>query len=390
MRGGRVKDAKRFWVEAISQLGVKTPTIVWATVIEGFTALKMFTRVRTAWNAFSSTKAALGPAAAVYRAYVSALFDEDRGKDALTVFESFHKQLHKESGSIEGLAVVSVYNVALEWLVRQSCVSEARKILDRMKTSGPKPDTGSFNVFIQHASCAKDLKMIADILREIRSIDLTGDLYTASVPLIALYPVRTDSTELIIALLRDSGTVLDIQAYNTLLDRLARSASDDAIATAVQLLDYMEAQTSRTSRPNELSYIGVLCGIERHMWNDPSLTARFRGVVIGKMKDHSRKLTRSITTLNVIQAYLQHPGSEGVQKAMAYYDRYKQVRTGKKIYVNVWCTLLCHRSRRQEWENADALASEILVRERHISNGLAASLDRVRQRISELDFNETF
>lgn len=393
MRVGKVKSAEHFWV-GTGQLGVRTPTLVWAAVIEGFAALKMFGRVRTAWNAFSSTSAApVGLAAPIYRAYVSALFDEGREEGALAIFESFHKQLHKESesGLIEGVAVVSVYNAVLEWLVRQSRVPEAREILDRMKTSGPKPDTGSFNVFIQHASRAKDLKTIADIIREMKSMNMTGDLYTASILLTVLYPVRADSTELIITLLRDSGTVLDIAAYNTLLNHLVRLPSDDAIAAAVRLLDYMEAQPSPTTRPDGLSYTGVLCGIERRVWKDPSLAARFRWVVIGTMKDQGRKLTRSAATRNVIEACFEHPGPEGVRQAMIYYDRYRKIRLqlGWQFEIGIWCALLDHLARRKEWKLADSVANEILVSQQQIPKALETFLHRVQHRISEPDFYDT-
>ena len=383
IRARRVKEAERFWMD-MTQFGAKIPMLVWAAVIEGFGTLKMSNRVRAAWDTFCSTRPGPCAGAVVYRAYIAVLFGENRPKDALAVFETFDKDIRKGPESIDSTAIASVYNTVLDWLVQQSRVTEARQIIERMKTSGPKPDVESYNIFIQHASRSRDLKAIADLIREMQALGMTGNVYTASVILSAVYLARTDAVELVLALLRQAGVQVDAEACNSLLDHLVRSPSDDAIAAAVQLLDHME--TSPDIRSNELSYIRVLCGIERRVWKDVSLTSRYRRTVIEKMARQRRRLTRSVATRNVIDACFEHPGPEGVRRALIYYERYRttRLRTARKFDDGIWCTLLHQLSLRGEWDIADELSREILESGQELPKGLLGWLDRVKNRVFDV------
>ena len=388
IRARRVEEAERFWVD-MTGLGAKIPVLVWAAVIEGFGGLRMFNRVQVAWNTFCSTQPTSAAGAVVYRAYIIALFGEGRSKDALDIFEAFDKRIRKEPESVESAAVVSVYNAVLEWLVQQSRIAEAWLILERMKSAEPtRPDVASYNIFIQHASRSKDLKAIAGIIREMQALGMTSDVYTASVLLAAVYPVRTDAVELVLSLLRQAGVQVNVVACNSLLDHLVHLPSDDAIAAAVQLLDYMETQPSHIIQPIELSYIQVLCGIERRIWGDPSLTARYRRTVIEKMKQHRRWLTRPVATRNVIMACFEHPGPEGVRRAMMYYERYRKdrVRSDLKFDITVWGTLLARLLSRKEWAIADELSREILASGQMLPPGLVQLLTRVSDRVSDDKF----
>ena len=389
IRARRVDDAERLWVD-MTRLDVKIPMLVWAAVIEGFGALRMFSRVRAAWNTFCSMKLAPRAGAVVYRAYITALFDEGRPKDALDIFEAFNKCISKEPESVESESVVSVYNVVLEWLVQQSRIAEARQILDRMKASGStRPDVESYNIFIQHASRSKDLKAIADIIREMQALGMTSNVYTASVLLAAVYSVRTDAIELVLALMQQAGVQVHGRTVNSLLDHLVRLLSDDAIPAAIRLLDYME--TSQDIQPVEMSYIQVLCGIERRVWRDPALAARYRRTVIEKMARRHRRLTRSAATRKVIVACFEHPGPEGVWRAMIYYDHYRKdrLRGGLKFENTVWGTLLQQLSSRREWAIADELSREIVESGQTVPPGLRVLLDRVRSRISDVVFDHS-
>ena len=390
IRARRIADAERLWID-MTRLGAKIPMLVWAAVIEGFGALKMFGRVHAAWSTFCSTQPTPAAGAVVHRAYITALFDEGRPKDALAVFETFDKRIRKELEPAESAAVVSVYNAVLEWLVQQSRVAEAQQIFEHMKASGStRPDVESYNIFIQHASRSKDLKAVAGIIREMQALGMTGNVYTASVLLAAVYPMRTDAVELVLALLRQAGVQVDVKVCNSLLDHLVRSPSDEAIAAAVQLLDHME--TSPDIRSDELSYIRILCGIERRVWKDPSLAARYRRAIIEKMARQRRRLTRSIATRNVIEACFERPGPEGVHRAMIYYRRYRQdrLRYNRQFEYTIWGHLLAKLALRREWEIADELSKEILESGQALPTGLQRLLSRVKDRsIEDMDQFDT-
>ena len=391
IRARRVDDAQRLWVD-MTRLGVKIPMLVWAAVIEGFGALRMFSRVRAAWNTFCSTQPTPVAGAAVYRAYIIVLFDEGRPKDALDIFEAFDKRTRNEPESTESTAVVSVYNAVLEWLVQQSRFAEAREILDRMKASGAtRPDVESYNISIQHASRSRDLKAIAGIIREMQALGMTSNVYTASILLAAMYPVRADAAELILALLRQAGAQVDTIACNRLLDHLVRLPSDEAIAAALQLLYHMETQTSLDMLPNELSYLSFLCGVERRTWKDLALAARYRRTAIEKLTQRHHRLTRSISTRTILMACFEHPGPEGVRRAMIYYDHYRKdrLRGGLKFENMIWGILLRGLLTRKEWAIADELSREIAESGQIVSPGLCELLDRVRSRISDVVLNHS-
>ena len=383
IRARRVEDAERFWITMIGY-GAKIPMVVWAAVIEGFGALKMFGQVQAAWNAFCSTQPTPGGGAVVYRAYIMTLFTEDRSKDALAVFEAFDKRIHKEHELNDTASLVSVYNVALEWLVQQSRVPEARQIFERMKASQPKPDVESYNIFIQHASRWQDLKAIAGIIREMQVLGMTSNIYTASILLAAVYPVRADAVELILALLRQAGAQVNTAACNSLLDHLVHLPNDEAIAAAVQLLEHME--TSPDIQSNELSYVIVLSGIKRRVWENISLVSHYRHTVTAKMAQQQHRLMRSITMHNIIEACFEHPGHEGVRRTMMYYERYRKDRLRRSLEFDnsIWGTLLQQLSMRREWEIADELAREILLSGQTLPSGLLELLDQVRDRISDV------
>ena len=128
-------------------------------------------------------------------------------------------------------------------------------MLEYMKTSGLKPDMESYNIFVQHVSKSKDLKAITDIIQEMQALGITGNVYTTSILLVAVYPVRSDAVELVLALLWQTGVQIDVPACNSILDHLVWLLSDDVVAAALLLLDYMETQPTIELQPKELLYI---------------------------------------------------------------------------------------------------------------------------------------
>ena len=213
---------------------------------------------------------------------------------------------------------------------------------------------------------------------------MTSNVYTASILLAAVYPVRADAVELILVLLQQAGAQVNTAACNSLLDHLVHLPSDEAIAAAVQLLEHME--TSPDIQSNELSYVIVLSGIECRVWENISLVSRYRRTVTAKMAQQRRRLMRSITMRNVIEACFEHPGHEGVRRAMMYYERYRKDRLRRSLEFDnsIWGTLLQQLSTRREWEIADELAREILLSGQTLPSGLLELLDQVRDRISDV------
>ncbi|EKM57616.1 uncharacterized protein PHACADRAFT_251333 [Phanerochaete carnosa HHB-10118-sp] len=346
--------AKHIW-DGVSKLVSPMPMCIWAAAIDGFAFAKRFDRAQATWDILRSVEPT--PGAVAYAAYISSLFSEGRMQDAMALFDAFQKLVGKTSFPADDPAVLSVYDTVLKLLLRLSQTDKARKILDRMKAKGPRPGVASFNTFLRHYAQKRDTKGIKAIFQEMSVSGVVADTYTVSVLLTALFPVRTDATQLVFALTRQNGTEIDHNVCVPLLEHLSAAQDDDAFSAAIDVLSYMEADPSSKLRPTELAYVTVLCGVERRSWTDPALARSFRKTVLDKFKASGRSLTaRSYVMQRVVRACLENPHPLGARQAFAYYNAYR--RTRQDINPVVYTALLRGLRRRCEWEIADKAVAD--------------------------------
>ncbi|EKM57615.1 uncharacterized protein PHACADRAFT_251331 [Phanerochaete carnosa HHB-10118-sp] len=376
-RARQFDAAKRIW-DGVSKLVSPMPMCIWAAAIDGFASVSRFDRAQATWDALRSVEPT--PGAVTYAAYLSSLFSEGRMQDAMALFDAFQKLVGKPSHQVDDPAVLSVYDIVLKWLLRQSQVDKARQILDRMKAKGPHPGATSFNTFLRHYAQKRDTKGIKAIFQEMSVSGVVADTYTVSVLLTALFPVRTDATQLVFALMRQNGTEVHHDGVCLpLLEHLSAAQDDDAFSAAIDVLSYMEADPSGKLRPTELAYLTVLCGIERRSWTDPSLARSFRKTVLDKLRASGRSLTtRSRAVQQVIEACLENPhGPSGARQAFAYYSMYRRRRY--EVSPDVYLALLSRLRRRREWEIADKVVAN---EEDHVANpACRLEIDCIRHRI---------
>ncbi|GJE87299.1 pentatricopeptide repeat-containing protein [Phanerochaete sordida] len=356
-----LEEAERFWLE-MHKLSGRTPPLVQAAIIEGFASSKNFTRARAVWRAFVSTKTP--PAAVVYRAYLKALFLEGSAADAMAEFKLFEKELRKrpahDSGDDPGRT--SVFNVVLEWLVGQRRIDDARTLLDRMKKKGPQPDVTSFNMLLKHYRETKDVRAISGVMQELVALGMHGDVYTASVLLPAVLSVRTDAVHLVLALLRQSRTVVDLDTYYTLMNHLVRADEDAGFEAAVAVLDYMEADEPEYA-PTGRVLGAVLEGVERRVWSNPKLAEHYRRVIMAKMYRRNGKgvVISERFTKKIILACCENPTSDGIHRAMVYYRKHMNLKKrteNSKLDGSLWTTFLSQLIRRSEWACVDELVRD--------------------------------
>ncbi|EKM60060.1 uncharacterized protein PHACADRAFT_250923 [Phanerochaete carnosa HHB-10118-sp] len=254
-----------------------------------------------------------------------------------------------------------------------------------MKKAGPKPDVSSFNAFMKYYSCSKDLKAISGTMREMDSLGMYGDVYTASVLLPALHLLRTDATQLVLELLRQNDVTVDTNACDTLLEYLVRSDNDTAFDAAFAVIEHMEAHVTETA-PGAKTYGTVLRGIERRVWSDQTLASRYWRATIKKMNGYQQRdliATSLIGTLKVIEACCENPTARAIRQAMIYYRMHKQGKrhlTRHNVDHRIWSKLMDHVIRRHEWKIADELARDIEPVRNNLSPGMIRLLERARAR----------
>ncbi|EKM55361.1 uncharacterized protein PHACADRAFT_173472 [Phanerochaete carnosa HHB-10118-sp] len=206
-----------------------------------------------------------------------------------------------------------------------------------------------------------DLRAISGTMQEMNALDIHADIYIASVLLPALHSARADAPQL------SHGVIVDATTSITVLEHLVRSEDDAAFDAALAVIEHLEACTSELAPT-------ALCGIERRVWRNPSLAARYRYVVIEKMKKHQHcSFGPTAQTIHIIKACCENSAPEAMRRAVVYYRTHK-IPCGPEV----WSKLMDQLIRRGKWKLADELADDLDVEQ--LSSGMRHLLDQARAR----------
>ncbi|GJE92434.1 hypothetical protein PsYK624_085880 [Phanerochaete sordida] len=332
--------------EALERVVGHTPPRVQAALIEGFASAQQFNRVRDCWTMYSNRPGASD--AVVYRAYIDALFREGRSEDALDALERFAAEAAPDA--------TSVFNVVLDWLVREARVDEAHAMLKRMEDTGPAPDTASYNAFLRGNT---DYDAITGVLRAMDERDVPADAETAALLLAACHPTPDRAPAFALDRLKKAQPV-DLAACEDILRRLTQLDDDAAFDAARALLARMRTYGGALA-PTLDTYVTVLSGVERRTWHDSAAAGRHRLALMGGInwrRFPAEEWEAGIKHL--IRACCVNPGPDAMQHAMGYYREYIRARgnTRPPDWI-IWGTLMSELLRRKQYAEVAWMMDDI-------------------------------
>ena len=340
IRCERIDAAAKVWDDLAAE-GIKPGVSMWTGLLDTYADLRNSSQAMATWNMMLQHD--ILPDTLSYRAIISVLLDDNSATAALDRFSEYQKILDKRNES-----ALPVYNTVLRGLLRVNRVEEAKNLLEEMKFQGPKPDRVSFNTFLGYFARQKDFQGLGDILSQMSTADIQGDVVTFSTILTALLAVgRKDAPTTIINLMRKQGIKPNAATYTAVIDSQMREESRANLGAALTLLDKMEKEEG--IKPNEITYTAILAGLYRGQWLSRDEADKIRQKLITKMR-RDGILFRLPTYHILLRASLESEDS------LAYQDALKLIREmmqkGIPRVGNTWYILLAGLMKRELWKVA--------------------------------------
>ncbi|KAH9937178.1 uncharacterized protein B0H18DRAFT_969459 [Fomitopsis serialis] len=373
----RTDLAQNVWNDVI-KLGIRPTVTMWTALIEGYAELKAPDDALGTWDVMLSQ--GIKPDALAYRALIYALYHSKRIDEAVNRFEEFQGVRAKMSPQPEEATVLVVYNAMLHGLLFYNREEQARALLGKMQSEGPKPDIVTHNTFLRWYARKDQLKSFAETLQMLEPSGLKGDVYTYSIVLSALMKVRDDAPQIMLNLMQRHGVRPNTATMTSIIDQQMGTRTEVGLRSALDLLGRMERGDIEGAEPNEVTYTAILTAIHRSDWLDRKVVDEYRQTIWDRME--TRGIRPKRTTYNIlIKACFDNPDPEGVQQAMQYYR--DMTRNGAFMANDTWWILLHGLQRRKEWAVANELVEDMRRRQFVPSGALAELIQVVRKRTGE-------
>ena len=342
--------AKVLWDDVL-RMGIRPPVDMWTALIRGYGELREPDNALNTWDVM--LRQGVQPDALAYHSLIYALYRASRIDEALDLFGEFQRERPKMITQPEETTVLVVYNAMLHGLLFHDRERDARALLEEMRTDGPAPDIVTYNTFLRWYTRKDQLKSLAEVLQMLEPSGLKGDVYTFSIVLSALMKVRDDAPQVMLNLMERHGVQPNTATMTSIIDQQMRAQTEPAFRTALDLLSRMERGDIEGAEPNEITYTAMLTAIHRSTRLERSVVDEYRGMIWERMKDRGIKPMR--TTYNIlIKSCFDNPDSEGVQRAMRYYQ--DMTKRGLFIASDTWYVLLRGLLQRKEL----GLANEVV------------------------------
>ena len=342
--------AKVLWDDVL-RMGIRPPVDMWTALIRGYGELREPDNALNTWDVM--LRQGVQPDALAYHSLIYALYRASRIDEALDLFREFQRERPKMITQPEETTVLVVYNAMLHGLLFHDRERDARALLEEMRTDGPAPDIVTYNTFLRWYTRKDQLKSLAEVLQMLEPAGLKGDVYTFSIVLSALMKVRDDAPQVMLNLMERHGVQPNTATMTSIIDQQMRAQTEPAFRTALDLLSRMERGDIEGAEPNEITYTAMLTAIHRSTRLERSVVDEYRGMIWERMKDRGIKPMR--TTYNIlIKSCFDNPDSEGVQRAMRYYQ--DMTKRGLFIASDTWYVLLRGLLHRKEL----GLANEVV------------------------------
>ena len=214
----------------------------------------------------------------------------------------------------------------------------------------------TFNTLLRYYAKMGNLKALANTIKEMTESKVAGDVYTYSIVLTALVPVRKDAIQIVLNHMKQHGTEPNVAMYTTIIQHLLEQETETCFKAAMEMLDRMESTSVVDARPNEIAYTAVLTSIHRKNWLDPKTVKETTQLIWDKMI--TQNLARTAVTYNILlKACFENQEPEGVANALQYYRQMQQRRI--PISKDTWYILLSGLLGRKAWELAYQVAHEM-------------------------------
>lgn len=354
LRCRRLDLAEQLW-DDLARFKVKPDLLIWNSLLEGYADASptIAGRVGPAWKAMISQ--GVKPDTHSYRALLQGLFYSRHPDEAMKRFEDF-KTFVATSWGIDDASVRRVFNTTLHGLLVNNMETEALSIMQYMQDEGPRPNIVSFNTFMRYYERQGNTREIANMLRQIDSLGLTGDVFTFSTLLRALLQVRKDAIDIVFNLMDKQGVKPNTALYTGIIDFLLKQPDTKVLKTALNLLTRMEQSDDKELAPNEITYTNFIARILQATWLDEATVEEYHKNITQRMKERNITPTRPMYNI-LLKAALSNPSYEGVQYALAYFREMVDNKVG--MGHDVWWIVLQGLARRKEWGLANQMVQEM-------------------------------
>ncbi|KAG8959100.1 hypothetical protein FRC05_008060, partial [Tulasnella sp. 425] len=244
--------------DGIGRLALTVPDLILNILLDGYAKGRDFT------TAAGRTYAPLPeeektPDVFAQTTLINALFQEGAVDVAMALVrkaETLFGGEGKEKG--KGSLRVATYNAVVHGLLINGQASDAEAIVDHLRnsTSGPKPDTITYNTLLRHYARKSDATNFVRTLQHLTSSGLEPDSYTYTTIVDTLLQSVTRMLDVMEAAKIPANTA----TYTAIIDCLVRRKGERNIRGALQLVNKMEANGTHA---NEVTFTSLIAGVTR-------------------------------------------------------------------------------------------------------------------------------
>ncbi|KAG8963632.1 hypothetical protein FRC05_004565, partial [Tulasnella sp. 425] len=241
-RCNRVDLAQRVADDMVS-LGFTVPDPILNVLLDGYAKGRDFTAAGRIYALL--TEGEKTPDVFAHTTLINALFQEGAVDDAMALFrkaETLFGGEGKEKG--KGSLHVTTYNAVVHGLLINGRASDAEAIVDHLRnsTSGPKPDTITYNTLLRHYARKSDATNFVRTLQHLTSSGLEPDSYTyTTIVDTLLQSNRPDAVTRMLDVMEAAKIPANTATYTAIIDCLIRRKGERNIRAALQLVNKMEA-----------------------------------------------------------------------------------------------------------------------------------------------------
>lgn len=362
----------------VTGLGVSPNHHMWTTRLVGYARSGQCDKAMSLWNGM--LEADIQPKEHDYGAMIQVYFSKRRPREGYALFEQYRLRSEKTAEGkrlLHDQTMLPLFNIVLHGLCLNGWDKQAKTLMKDMTDQGPKPDIISYNTFLRHYGRIGDMKSVASVLRALKPANIQPDIHSYTTLLSALYRggIR-DAHKRMIQIMETMGVQPNVAMYSTIIDFLVRQGGLDNFRDAAMLLQLMENNPDKESRPNEITYTGFLAGLHR----DPTMSVQdvksYTESLFVQMHKNGSPPNRT-TYHYLIKASLENPEAQGLQTALGYYR--EMGKRGITLTDRTWYVILSSLLRRGDWAIAGEVISD-MIKQGHAPDGALATLIQKVQR----------
>ncbi|KAG8917068.1 hypothetical protein FRC01_002687 [Tulasnella sp. 417] len=308
-RCNRVDLAQRV-ADDMTHLGFTVPDLILNILLDGYAKTRDFTAAGRIYAQLS--EGGKTPDIFAHTTLINALFQQGAVDDAMALFRRAEKLFGGEGK--DSLHVVT-YNAVVHGLLINGRATDAEAIVDLMRksTSGPQPDTVTYNTLLRHYGRKSDAANFVRILQNLAASGLEPDGYTyTTIVDTLLQSNRPDAVTRMLDVMERAKIPANTATYTAIIDCLIRRKGEKNVRAALQLVNKMEADGIPA---NEVTFTSLLAGVTRDDDLPAMVQKQLADEIMAKMTARGMEPNR-ITQNFLLLAALKTDNRTGVDQAM--------------------------------------------------------------------------